>query len=907
MHVVSKAVQRENTTTHELMHVAPSLANFSPTLQPNVRPNVHHAKCLNFRQFRVEANGRMMSWTNRHPQEKESIPPWPEYQDGDNTFSMRPEMVDFLNTFFKRQYTVFCETPRDAQHIMFIRRENGLGNSIQGSTSYLMMAALKGWAVVLVGWFDGLNVVFDTPLAEYTPNSLTRQGLLSSEARNAVTCSRKSHHLQCFDISGDDQWMWCNRIEDHFKKRLNHIPGCCGSQLPLLLRNRHYGSELLRIFGEDEMAPPLYRVFFRPSWKSVMSKRKPSSRKVVAAQVRAFNRGEEGHLVQAMSACLKMIVSRQGFGDSSIYVASQNVRLIRSLEHRLGRHVSFNKPPEGENHGTKDWILAVQDMWDMATADALVLTAWSTFGSTAAAWSRRVPWELEGSMNQLTGRCSRVISAEPCCMRNWGPVPNSCPGRRPLFNPPKVLIRKCGFDHGAAGAAKWKGVAATEGSPTSSANELSDSGCEAMQQFRVEADGRVLVWTSKTKPREHIPAWTKDVDRGWSLRTEAVAFLNAFFEEQYKILCRQAPDQQKIMFVQRESGLGNFGNTLQAMVSFLVMGALMGRAVVLVGWSADFGKAFDSPLAEYTEQRLQELELLSPEALAAMRCEESVNASCFAVSGNDRYMWCDSLEEHFPRRFNLVAACCTNYLPLLLRNYRYGPQLQQAFGIDGLATALYRILIRPSLSNVIAWGKRGAGEKVVAVHLRVFNPSKQEQVLRAMTACVQSVIAMPEFVGSRLSIEAPSLELSRKLEKMLNTSRSVSHTSPPQIELHGPPSWIESLRVIWSLVLADALILTPWSPVGTTATALAGSQPWELEGTREQMTGRCRRVTSSEPCCMRNWGPEPTSCTKTPPLRLPVGLDRPCGFDDGKFGSASWVGVSTPLSDMSASEGSLLP
>merc|ERR1711918_296589 len=93
--------------------------------------------------------------------------------------------------------------------------------------------------------------------------------------------------------------------------------------------------------------------------------------------------------------------------------------------------------------------------------DALVLTPWSSFGSFAAALGKTTPWEMEGTMNIITGKCRKVLSREPCAMRAWGPAPDKCHTGRP--KPLKLhanLDRRCGFDHGNAGREplSWQGV-----------------------------------------------------------------------------------------------------------------------------------------------------------------------------------------------------------------------------------------------------------------------------------------------------------------------------------------------------------------------------------------------------------------------------------------------------------------
>merc|ERR1712125_315942 len=118
-----------------------------------------------------------------------------------------------------------------------------------------------------------------------------------------------------------------------------------------------------------------------------------------------------------------------------------------------------NTPPGSEFHGTTAWLGGLQDIWMLGQADDVLLTPWSSFSSYAAALGDTAPWELEGNMAILTGLCHKV-SNEPCAMRNWGPLPDSCPpGQKKPVKLPKGLDRRCGYDHanGYVQDGRWRG------------------------------------------------------------------------------------------------------------------------------------------------------------------------------------------------------------------------------------------------------------------------------------------------------------------------------------------------------------------------------------------------------------------------------------------------------------------
>eukprot|EP00928_Gymnodinium_smaydae_P028763 TRINITY_DN2184_c1_g2_i2.p1 TRINITY_DN2184_c1_g2~~TRINITY_DN2184_c1_g2_i2.p1 ORF type:complete len:671 (+),score=76.47 TRINITY_DN2184_c1_g2_i2:21-2033(+) len=443
------------------VHHGYSSVNGSSTYPPFDNSLPRDPKCAGLQQFRLQADGSVVAW-GVASEASQIISPWSDISA--RNLTLRAETVEFINRFFAMQDNIFCRTPQDKQRLLMIRRDNGLGNSIQATVSYLVMAALTQRAVILVGWGDGLVRAFDTPLAAYTWESLSKHGLMSTRAMKAFYDCKKADDMDCFGISGDDQWMWCQSIDQHWNKRIVSVVGCCSNFIPLTLRNARYNAELVRAFGDSELAAPLYRVFFRPSKKAIVSKlkRPNEGQKYIAAQLRVFNPGEEKHLLDTAAACVEHLLALPEYEGASIFVAAVNNEIIKKFKKRLKHDVPVlqHKPPGSEYHGTEAWLGALQDIWVLGQADGLILTAWSSFGTLASALGGVTPWEIEGNMNSITGRCVRVLSPEPCSMRNWGPLPDHCPSEPAPVPLPASLDRRCGFDHGGLGSHPpvWKGV-----------------------------------------------------------------------------------------------------------------------------------------------------------------------------------------------------------------------------------------------------------------------------------------------------------------------------------------------------------------------------------------------------------------------------------------------------------------
>eukprot|EP00929_Paragymnodinium_shiwhaense_P091719 TRINITY_DN51626_c0_g1_i2.p1 TRINITY_DN51626_c0_g1~~TRINITY_DN51626_c0_g1_i2.p1 ORF type:complete len:1000 (+),score=206.88 TRINITY_DN51626_c0_g1_i2:116-3115(+) len=862
------------------------------------------AGCADMRQFRFEQSGRVLSWTVNEPKEEERFPLWAA--DVGN-WSMTAEVTEFLNAFLARQFHIFCETAQDELKVMIIRRDNGLGNSLMGSMSYLVMAAIMGWAVVLVGWFDGLKTVFDTPLAEYSDDRLRKLKVLPADVMKGLACRKETDELGCYGISGDDQWMWCDDYNEHFKnKRLNHVVGCCTNFLPLIMRNMHVGKRLRAIFGDGEVATPLFRALFRPSLREVL---KPTEKyrheRYVAAQVRSFNAADDGHLFAAMAGCLSMLLHRAEFIGSRLFVAAISKDLLKKMGKVLGMDVMHNPPPGGENHRTLDWIIGMRDVWTMVLSDALVTSPWSSFGSLAAAYSGKAAWEVEGAMNGVTGRCRRMITAEPCCMRNWGPLRGTCPAPKKSMKIPKTQDRPCGFDDGMAGLMKWRGVEASFETDFARKTQSSTDSCDSLQQCRFEVDGSLMCWYKGESAKAVFGPWPQYENRDqWVPKEATVKFLNAFLEKQRKVFCETPFEKQEILFIKRLHADNNFAHNLQGAISYVLMAALVGRAVVFAGFEEVFSGAFDTPLRAYTEESLSAMGLLSPEAVDAANCRKgkSDQVDCHYISGDDKWMWCEKIEDHFPKRLTQIFGCCTSYIQLLLRNPNYAGRLRGIFGSDEVSTSLYRLLLRPSQKAVVSSYDRAPGQKVIAAHLKMLamDGAREQQLLDASAACLIAMLEQPGFEESQIYIDTDRSSLVQKLQERL--SRQLLHSSYGAAGALSKQYFVVLMQDIWPLVRADALLLTPWSPAGTTAAALNGVVPWELEGSTEQLTGRCRKVVSAEPCCMRGWPPDPSQgCaaagTDAAPSVLSEKLDRRCGFDHGQAGAATWQGVEVMKSE----------
>eukprot|EP00929_Paragymnodinium_shiwhaense_P080445 TRINITY_DN41954_c0_g2_i1.p1 TRINITY_DN41954_c0_g2~~TRINITY_DN41954_c0_g2_i1.p1 ORF type:complete len:954 (-),score=221.52 TRINITY_DN41954_c0_g2_i1:449-2890(-) len=376
---------------------------------------------------------------------------------------IRSETLKFLNDFLKLQDDILCRTPQNKQRFMFIRRDNGLGNSLQAAAAYIVMAFLTKRAIVMVGWGETLQKIFDSPISWFEFEKLQSLGLMSVDAMKAFYNCEQGPEMECFGVSADDMWMYCSPLSQRFSKRIVSVVGCCGNFLPLLRRNPHHSEDMERLFGDYELAIPIYRTLFRPSKELVASKtvRPPdASQAYISAQVRVFAEAQNKHLLEAMAVCLRHLLEKPGFKNAAVYMAAVNQKLIDGLKQRLGGEIVVlqHKPPGAEQHGDVHHnINAMKDLWALAQGDAVILTPWSTFGSLAGAYSKTIPWELEGNMGSLTGKCQRVLSGEPCGMRNWGPKPDKCPKQtlQPL-RLPSTLDRRCGFDHGAGGAI-WRG------------------------------------------------------------------------------------------------------------------------------------------------------------------------------------------------------------------------------------------------------------------------------------------------------------------------------------------------------------------------------------------------------------------------------------------------------------------
>eukprot|EP00933_Yihiella_yeosuensis_P044894 TRINITY_DN40166_c0_g1_i1.p1 TRINITY_DN40166_c0_g1~~TRINITY_DN40166_c0_g1_i1.p1 ORF type:complete len:933 (-),score=176.13 TRINITY_DN40166_c0_g1_i1:157-2955(-) len=407
-------------------------------------------ECKGLKQFEVQADGRVMCWkADEDPYECYSA--WPMLKQGKaNWRPLEPGVVDFLNAFFDRQRRILCSTPVKEQRIFFIQRYNGLGNSIEGTMSFVMMGTLSDRLVVLNGWLGAFGDVFDSPLAEFTMENLQRLKLMDSW--NPGACQGITSHdpeYGCFGPDGDDQYQWCGRVDDRFPRRLNVVTGCCNNALPFLMMNPHYAWGLKRAFGEYELSTPLYRVLWRPSHRNVISKIEPTPAGTVSVHLRHFGNYAMQDLVKAAGECAEQRVKESG--------AIQQVKVFaidRALTNEFkgfmksslvnGPVVVSSDPPGGEFHDEENWQLALKDMWSMAMSDFLVLSPWSSFGQVAAAYGGISPWESDGDMSSIASTCYQAVSSEPCTMRMWGPEPGVCPkGNAAVEKLPPRLDRSC--------------------------------------------------------------------------------------------------------------------------------------------------------------------------------------------------------------------------------------------------------------------------------------------------------------------------------------------------------------------------------------------------------------------------------------------------------------------------------
>merc|ERR1719456_529539 len=103
------------------------------------------------------------------------------------------------------------------------------------------------------------------------------------------------------------------------------------------------------------------------------------------------------------------------------------------------------------------------------------------------------------------------------------------------------------------------------------------------------------------------------------------------------------------------------------------MGHLSNRIVVLSNWRGSFNQLFDSPLSEFTEENLNSLQLVN--ASYDKTCKWGVDHpewGCFGPDPEENFLKCGHIDDHFPKRHNLISGCCNNKIPLLFQNPNYG-------------------------------------------------------------------------------------------------------------------------------------------------------------------------------------------------------------------------------------------
>eukprot|EP00933_Yihiella_yeosuensis_P020440 TRINITY_DN16393_c1_g1_i1.p1 TRINITY_DN16393_c1_g1~~TRINITY_DN16393_c1_g1_i1.p1 ORF type:complete len:918 (-),score=133.67 TRINITY_DN16393_c1_g1_i1:295-3048(-) len=406
-------------------------------------PGGERPECKHLMNYAVKADGAVDCWkVGEEPYE--CFPSWASLTKGKSSFWLLENgVVAFLNAFFVRQRYILCRTPVEQQRIFFIKRYNGLGNSLEGTLSYLMMGALSNRLVVLDGWLGAFGEVFDSPLSEFTMERLQQLKLM--ENWNPGACINEVSHdprYGCFGPDAFDQYQWCGRIDDRFPKRLNQVAGCCDNNLPLLMMNKHYSFSLRHAFGERELSTPLLRVLFRPSYRNVVTKVKPGPPGTIAVHLRHFGNYDPQDLIQAVGGCLKSRIVHEKPSQVRVFAMKKALtdEFVKFINSPL---VVDGEPPGGEFHDVPAWINALKDIWTMSTADHLVLSPWSSFGQIAAAYGGITPWESDGDYGGIAETCYQAVSPEPCTMRTWAPDIGVCPAGVKTEKLPPRFNRTC--------------------------------------------------------------------------------------------------------------------------------------------------------------------------------------------------------------------------------------------------------------------------------------------------------------------------------------------------------------------------------------------------------------------------------------------------------------------------------
>eukprot|EP00933_Yihiella_yeosuensis_P050196 TRINITY_DN47964_c0_g1_i1.p1 TRINITY_DN47964_c0_g1~~TRINITY_DN47964_c0_g1_i1.p1 ORF type:complete len:872 (+),score=163.49 TRINITY_DN47964_c0_g1_i1:133-2748(+) len=391
------------------------------------------AECQNLRNYEIKENGQVMCWKGQE-KPKECFSSFSSTLGGKRAWKpLEKGVVQFMNDFLKNQRRILCTVPADQQRVFFTLRYNGLGNSILGTMSTLMMGALDDRLVVLHGWKGEFDRAFDSPLGEFTMENLQKLKLLDAWDANACPPGQSSKPgWGCFGPDGDDQFTWCGHVGDHYPNRLNLVSGCCNNKLPFFMMNPNYAPRLKKVFGDNEMSTPLMRVLFRPSAKEVFSKLTLPKPGTVAVHIRTFGNVPIDNLISSLGSCAKSTQSKLGTSFSEFKVAAIENSMLDKFNKSMGSktRIVTNKPPGGEFHGGNDWVHALQDMLEMGFSDSMVLSPWSSFGQMAAAYGGQAPYEVDGDYGHITTSCYQVSSSEPCSMRQWGPDVGFCPGKK---------------------------------------------------------------------------------------------------------------------------------------------------------------------------------------------------------------------------------------------------------------------------------------------------------------------------------------------------------------------------------------------------------------------------------------------------------------------------------------------
>merc|ERR1712187_1025901 len=121
-------------------------------------------------------------------------------------------------------------------------------------------------------------------------------------------------------------------INSKFNKRIVTVVACCTNFLPLTRRNKRYADKLQSIFGSHELAVPLYRTLFRPSFSNIINKvPRAAGSRYIAVHIRQFNTNQD-QLIESMAFCLKHISNLPENKGVPLYIAAVSQALINGIK-----------------------------------------------------------------------------------------------------------------------------------------------------------------------------------------------------------------------------------------------------------------------------------------------------------------------------------------------------------------------------------------------------------------------------------------------------------------------------------------------------------------------------------------------------------------------------------------------